>query len=67
MWSSGPGIAKSLMAPNDLADQMVTTSFFSSGHVVSMWSGKTLINEGTGDSSVLSRCAFRTLRVLNAG
>lgn len=60
IWS---GIAKSLMAPEDLADQMVTTTFF----LVVMWSGETLINEGAGDSSVLSRCAFRTLRVLNAG
>ena len=41
---------------------MVTTTFF----LVVMWSGKTLISEGVGDSSVLSRCAFRTLRVLNA-
>ena len=41
IWS---GIAKSLMAPRDSADQMVTTTFF----LVVMWSGKTLINEGTG-------------------
>ena len=60
MWS---GIAKGLMAPREKVDQMVTTTFF----LVVMWSGKTLINEVTDDSSVLSRCAFRTLRVLNAG
>ena len=59
IWS---GIAKSLMATGDSADQMVTTTFF----LVVMWSGKTLINEGTGDSSALGRCAFRTLRALNA-
>ena len=41
MWS---GIAKSLMAPRDSADQMVTTTFF----LVVMWSGETLINEGMG-------------------
>ena len=41
MWS---GIAKSLMTPRDLADPMVTTTFF----LVAMWSGKTLINEETG-------------------
>lgn len=41
IWS---GIAKSLMAPRDSADQMVTTSFF----LVVMWSGKTLISEGGG-------------------
>ena len=59
IWS---GIAKSLMAPSDSADQMVTTTFF----LVVMWSGKTLISKGVGDSFVLSRCAFRALRVLNA-
>lgn len=41
MWSE---IAKSLIAPREKADQMVTTTFF----LVVMWSGKTLINEGTG-------------------
>ena len=41
IWS---GIAKSLMAPRDSADRMVTTTFF----LVGMWSGRTLINEGTG-------------------
>lgn len=59
IWS---GIAKSPIAPRDSADQMVTTTFF----LVVMWSGKTLISKGVGDSSVLSRCAFRALRVLNA-
>lgn len=63
MWSSGQVCKKTCFYQGIQADQMVTTTFF----LVVMWSGKTLINEGTGDSSVLGRCAFRTLRVLNAG
>lgn len=41
IWS---GIAKSLIAPREKADQMVTTTFF----LVVMWSGETPINEGMG-------------------